>query len=143
MPTPEYNHRFDYLKGEPEHRSETGEISGIVEVQQIGDLVLHEEPGRVDLVEVDQENLLEHRRALEVTRSNSEHVDRPAMQAPPCRRNIWTAAEMVENPYGRQATALSPNRKPSVNTGRREREPPHAPPCRRLPLQTRYRCRTL
>ena len=47
--------------------TEAAEIGGIVDVQQIGDLVLHEEAVCVDLVEIDEKDLLERgRRALEV-----------------------------------------------------------------------------
>jgi len=58
-PRSEHNHRFDGLEGKPEHRPETGEIPRIVDVQQVGDLMLDEEPGRVDFVEVDEKYLLE------------------------------------------------------------------------------------
>ena len=55
------------MNGKAEHRPKPPRLMRVVDVQQIGDLVLHEEAVAVDLIEIDEEDLLELRgRPLEV-----------------------------------------------------------------------------
>src|SRR5688572_5541751 len=58
-PRAERNHAFDRLEREGETRPLSTETAGIGDVEEIGDLVFHEEAVLIHVLQVDDEDLLE------------------------------------------------------------------------------------